>query len=187
MRSTRFAPALANGAEAPTACVARRCARSAAIWRARWSPTAKARPRRWTVRVTRSARRRASARDRARDHQQQSREDRALRRGSELGPHHRGGRCGACRARSGTLVALAQRQALGRSRRRSSCSPKPRRTASSSRRASRSSSISAWAKRRRPAGAAISRATTCASTRTIARDACLLFKNRGDGGECSRK
>ena len=77
------------------------------IWRARWWPTARARPRKLTVARYRRARRRAGAHDRPRGRQQQSREDGAVRRGSELGAHHRGGGCGAGRDRSATRGRLS--------------------------------------------------------------------------------
>ena len=118
----------------------------------------------------RGARRRAGADDRARDRQQQPREDGDLRRGSELGANRRGRGRGARRL-DPARWSLYVNGKPGSARERSSCCRKPKRIASSSRRPSTSSCAWASATPRRPAGAAISRATTCASTRATARDA----------------
>ena len=69
------------------------------------------------MRVSEARERRAGALDRAGDRQQQPRQDRALRRGSELGTNHRGGWLGARGHRSAALVAVRQRKAVGRRRR----------------------------------------------------------------------
>ena len=111
----------------------------------------------------------AGPRDRARRHQQHAREDCALRRRSELGPHHRGGRRGARRPRSGEVVAQTRRPARGSSAARSKRFAKPKRIACSRSKRSRSRSTRASATPPRPAGAATSRPTTCASTLTTER------------------
>ena len=68
-----------------------------------------------------------------RRHQQLAREDRALRRRSELGPRDRGGRRGARRTRCGEVVAQTRRSVVGRASARSKRSAKPKRTCCSRR------------------------------------------------------
>ena len=114
----------------------------------------------------RRERRSASAHDRARGDQQLAREDRALRRGSELGARHRRRRRGARRTRSGKVVAQARRPAVGRTRRDRSAERS--RSAPAARRADDRDHARPRHRRRAraPAGAATSQPITCASTRT---------------------
>ena len=131
-----------------------------------------------TVNVTGAQRRSAGAHDRARDRQQLSGQDRAVRRRPELGPHHRRRRRGARRTRSGNVVAQARRQAVGRARRDRGAL----RSRSASRleeQPSRSTLDLGIGDASPPPGAATSRPTTSASTRTTGRD--RRWQSRGRG------
>ena len=118
----------------------------------------------------RRARRAAGAQGRARGDQLEPGEDRALRRGSELGTHRRRGGFGQRRDGSRNVVALSRRPHLGRARRdrsdeRSRSAPRPRR-------ADRRSDARPRHRRRHGdrLGLRLSPATTSASTRIIVRD-----------------
>ena len=148
-----------------------RCAPCTATSRSRWCATAKARRRRSTVNVT-GARDDAQARDdRARGDQQLTREDRALRRRSELGPHHRRRRQRARRTRSGERgrSSSAARRGSTAARSRSSREAEAHRELEEA--SDRDHARPRHRRRRRHRlGLRLLDAITCASTRTTGRD-----------------